>query len=216
MADTSANADLDGEYITLSIDELLQRAGAGDDQAQFYLARRLEQGTGVAADPSAAARWYLAALRKNHIGATLNLAAMYVDGRGVGQNRDEAIRLYEPAARLGSPSAKNTIGHLYLGKEGKNPADARKLFLDAADAGFPYAYASLGMMARRGLDTPRHLRTAYAWFSVGARAGDTYAQGNLHALSTEMSPAELSEAKSLAQQFLERYAPLFEKSETKP
>src|SRR5438046_7074632 len=64
-------------------EELRRLASAVDTEAQFCLARRLEKSGEGAANLGEAVTWYSKAAESNHVGALLNLAAMYFDGRGV-------------------------------------------------------------------------------------------------------------------------------------
>lgn len=122
--------------------EVLQcQAGLGDKLAQLHLAERLETGQGVAADPARAARLYRAASSYTSgmnfiylagVGgkpgtvlplrsgpdqpglseAQYRLGLMYLDGRGVRQDRRRARELIRKAAGAGYGPAKEALGRL--------------------------------------------------------------------------------------------------------
>ena len=47
-----------------------------------------------------------------------NLAALYLNGRGVGRDTDRAVALYQKAARGGDPVAQTNLGQLYMNGRG--------------------------------------------------------------------------------------------------
>ncbi len=111
------------------------RARGGNTFAQFELARAYEQGRGVPRDPAQAAKWYRRAAEStvemqftppasgpdaaygqtipSHEGrrwpglaeAQYRLGLMYLEGRGVPQDRAQARKWLERAARQGYPEA---------------------------------------------------------------------------------------------------------------
>ncbi len=84
----------------------LEKAQAGDCQAQYQMGERFYDGLGVAQDYSQAAAWFRAAAEKGHAKAQFNLGLLHYLGRGVPRNLEEAYRWlslamkggYEPAA----------------------------------------------------------------------------------------------------------------------
>jgi TPR repeat protein len=96
------------------------------------------------------------------------------------------------------------LGHIYLEGDGvpKDSEKARRLFTEAADAGHKYAYAGLGRVSLEAKDLPM----AYAWFAVGAYAGDSFAKQKLEQLSGEMTPEDLRVGKMRERELVARYA----------
>jgi TPR repeat protein len=117
------------------------QASLGDKLAQLHLGERLEMGVGVAPDPARAARLYRAASSftsgMNYIylagvngkpgtvlplrtgadkpgltEAQYRLGLMYLDGRGVRQDRRRAKELIGKAADAGYGPAKDTLASL--------------------------------------------------------------------------------------------------------
>lgn len=62
---------------------------------------------------------------------------MYNDGRGVAQNKQQAIKWYTQAAEHQQSNAQYNLGIMYLNGEGtsKNPPLAKKWLQRAANAG---------------------------------------------------------------------------------
>ncbi len=111
------------------------QASRGDKAAQLAFAERLEAGDGVAADPARAARLYRQAAastsgsrfiyvpgvdkkpgyvlpvrsgpdRPGLVEAQYRLGLMYLEGRGVGADRNRGLSLIRRAAKAGSAQAK--------------------------------------------------------------------------------------------------------------
>jgi TPR repeat protein len=56
--------------------------------------------------------WYRAAAERGLAEAQFFLGAMYVDGRGVARDLEEAIKSYEKAAAQGLPQAEDSLSYL--------------------------------------------------------------------------------------------------------
>jgi TPR repeat protein len=77
-------------------------AESGDLESQYYLGETLLLRT---YDYDNAVAWWRKAAEQGHAGAQSNLGYMMVSGLGVEQNNDEAIRLFQLAARKGHAEA---------------------------------------------------------------------------------------------------------------
>lgn len=96
-------------FETMSISNLTTKASQGDHHAQFFLAKRLQKGEGVAKDASRAAYWYTRAAEHNIAPAQLNLGIMYLRGEGVQANMNEGRKWLEKAAHLGDNRASYAL-----------------------------------------------------------------------------------------------------------
>ena len=67
----------------------------------------------------------------------------------------------------------------------------------AALQGHPVAQLNLGELYRRGEGLPRRPVQAYLWFTLAIEGGSVWAAEQLKALTTTMTEAELSEARTL-------------------
>lgn len=74
---------------------------------------------------------------------------------------------------------------------------AIKLFRPLAQAGNAKAQNVLGTMYRKGEGVAKSSAKAFMWFSIAARKGDKDAMDSLQAMSKEMTPAEMTQAKQM-------------------
>ena len=79
----------------------LQRADAGDANAQHNLAVMYDLGQSVPQDLGQAAKWYRLAAEQGHAVSQNNLGIMLENGRGTEQNPAEAAKWYRKAAEQG-------------------------------------------------------------------------------------------------------------------
>lgn len=93
-----------GEYVEYdranmksSLGVWMEKAKAGDAQAQFYVGQIYEKGMDVAPDYSAAAEWYRKAAASGSNEAKLSLAAMMENGHGMPADPTGALNLYREA-----------------------------------------------------------------------------------------------------------------------
>jgi len=76
---------------------------------------------------------------------------------------------------------------------------AIRLFRPLAEAGNPKAQNQIGLMYRKGERIPRSPARAFMWFSLAAKRGDARAKAELRAVSGTMTPAEISQARAMAE-----------------
>lgn len=91
----------------------LPLAEQGNGAAQFYVARMLQHGLGVVADPVKAAYWYLESANNGVSTACFNLAFMLGKGEGVRADAQAATDLFLRAAILGESDAALHVGFAY-------------------------------------------------------------------------------------------------------
>ena len=89
-------------------------AEQGDAEAQYNLG--CCYANAVKPDYVKAAKWFTKAAKQGHIDAQLDLGNCYMQGKGVDQNNDEAIRWYESAAEGGNDEAQFLSGAYYIFK----------------------------------------------------------------------------------------------------
>lgn len=89
----------------MGAEQLIQLANQNNQHAQFYLAKRLQKGQGIAADPAKAVQWYTRAANQGVIPAQLNLGKMYAMGQGVPVNEQQARYWLEKATLHGDNRA---------------------------------------------------------------------------------------------------------------
>src|SRR5262249_30130178 len=89
------------------IEQILERAAAGDRSAQFEAGVAFETGQGAAQNYTTAAHWYRRAADAGSVEAQNNLGGMFLRGFGVAQDDREALRWYSRSAGEGYLPAEN-------------------------------------------------------------------------------------------------------------
>lgn len=137
---TAANAELisnialdTSRYDIMPPAQLINQAKSGDQQAQFFLAKRYQKGLGMQRDYQQAINWYTIAAKQDIAPAQLNLAMMYIRGEGVQPNAQQARYWLEKAAKLGDNRASYTLA--MLDEKEKKLVDAYKWYDLAARDG---------------------------------------------------------------------------------
>ena len=148
-------------------------------------------------------------------GFTLGLTAPAWAGFEEGEaayNRGDyatAIREFRPLAEQGDAYAQFNVGFMYSEGEGvpQDYAEAVKWFRKAAEQGHAGAQVSLGRMYGEGLGVPQDYLRAYAWYDLAASrfSGFDRAVKHRNLVAAEMTPAQIAEAKKLAQEWKEKH-----------
>jgi TPR repeat protein len=79
--------------------------------------------------------------------------------------------------------------------------EAVKLFRMAAEAGDSDAQASLGLAYLAGRGVAKDLQQSYFWLELAAVKGEDIAIKTRDLVAKEMTPAQIAEAKRLAQEW---------------
>ncbi len=109
-AELTSNIPLNiSRFETMDIASLTKQAGDGNHHAQFFLAKRLQKGEGVAKDAPKAVYWYTRAAEQNIAPAQLNLGIMYLRGEGVTADMKQGRAWLEKAAHLGDNRASYAL-----------------------------------------------------------------------------------------------------------
>jgi len=161
-------------------------AEQGEPRAQLGLGVLYARGTFRKANPipqdhTEAIKWFRLAAEQGDNDARNNLAWMYSNGRGVSEDKDEAIRLFTISAQNGSKFAQVSLGELYNGKgTDADHKEAIKWFRLAAEQGDPEAQYHIGKMYEEGRGVPESRSEAIKWYRLAA---ERYHQGAKKALS---------------------------------
>ena len=147
--------------VTTSIEEVKQKADAGDRQAQFRLGSAYDSGTGVPRDGAEAMKWYLRAAEAGYAEAQNSVGS----GLQAEKRYEEARIWYERAAAQGHALAINNLAYLHdLGLGVKQ--DRQKgfdLYNRAADLGWAEAMWNLANMYGAGQLGEKDLDMACVW-----------------------------------------------------
>lgn len=154
----------------------LQRATSqGDAYAQFQRGNLHKLGLVVPRDNAEALKWYRLAAAQGYAPALYNLGLMYQEGRGVPQDHAEAAKWY----RLAIDS-------------------------DFTEPDFNYranAQLKLGRQYADGQGVPQDYLLAYMWLDLSAAQKTLGADIFRQEVSSRLTPAQLAEAKRLAQEW---------------
>lgn len=94
------------------LDTHLQRAKAGDPDAQMLVALMYKDGVGVPQNESEAAKWLSEAAHQGNHGAQMMLGTMYFLGRGVPENYRQAYIWTSLSAASGEKRAKTLLPNI--------------------------------------------------------------------------------------------------------
>ena len=121
-------------------------------------------------DFESAMKWYLKAAKSKypHPGAMYRIGMLHLDGKGVPQNTETAIKWLELGAKGGAGWASEALAELYrTGKATqKNTAMALQLLNKEAERGSYEAHRELGMMYYHGEEVPRDFALAFKHLSA--------------------------------------------------
>ena len=104
--------------------------------------------------------------------ARFNLAAMYLQGKGVKQDYDNAVELYLPLVQEDFPYAKHRLGRLYLDGLGV-PLEVNKaiqLLTEASDVVDKAGYDS-GWIYKEGYNVPISSKNSSKFFRKSCKLG---------------------------------------------
>jgi localization factor PodJL len=180
-----------------------EAAMRGDAEAQFFIAGRFLDGTGVAQDYAQAAKWYHRAALQGLAPAQYRLATLFERGSGVQQDKEEARGWYQRAALKGNVRAMHNLGVLLAGLSPPDYVHAAHWFREAAERGVQDSQYNLALLEERGLGLSEDATEAYFWYSVAAEVGDKDAKIRAVALE-ESLPLAL---KSTVRQRLKTFRP---------
>ncbi|MHA6827400.1 tetratricopeptide repeat protein [Ralstonia pseudosolanacearum] len=171
----------------------LQRAVAGDADAQFAVAEAYRQGATVVENLSESLRWYRAAAEQGHGLAQNNLGSMLLNGMGADKNPKEATIWYRKAAEQGEAVAQFNLALRYLHGTGapQSDNDAAAWLRKAAAQGYTEAAGQLGTLCRFGRGTPQSFVRAAELHTIAALEGDVTSIGNLGDYREEIEKAAL-------------------------
>ncbi|WP_343618669.1 tetratricopeptide repeat protein [Ralstonia sp.] len=171
----------------------LQRAVAGDADAQFAVAEALRQGMGVDKNLSQALRWYREAAEQGHVLAQNNLGSMLLNGMGTDKNPAEATIWYRKAAEQGEAVAQFNLAlrHLHGTGAPQSDTEAADWLKKAAEQGYAEAVGQLGTLCRFGRGIPQNFVRAAELHTLAALEGDVTSIGNLADYHEEIERAAL-------------------------
>lgn len=132
---------------------------------------------------------------------------MFANARGVPQDYKEAVKWFRLGADQGNASAQLWLGAMYDSGEGvaENDKEAFKWYKLAAEQSESTAQYNLAVMYQGGEGVAKNFIQSYAWFSIAAANGDKDALAGRDEVIGALTKAQLSKAKELAAEYLDKY-----------
>ena len=129
----------------------------------------------------------------------------YVEGARAADSGDSAtaLRILIPLAEQGYTRAQYNLGVMYQNGQG-GPQDGKtavKWYTLAAEQGDADAQSNLGVMYGTGKGVIQDYVSAHMWLNIAASSGEGgNASKNRDIIAKQMTPPQLSEAQTLAQE----------------
>lgn len=167
-------------------------ARQGYAEAQYNHALMLD-------DPEQALPWLRKAAISDHPAALVAMGKRYETGQGVKKNLRRARELYTRAANANLADAQYTLARLL--EKHKNPGQALKWYLRAAEQGHIPSQTSAGVMYEMGNGTERDPARALFWYNLAASEGDMIAMRHRNRLAPILDQQQRERARQEVAQF---------------
>lgn len=162
-------------------DELLKKAQAGDNEAQYGLFDAYSFGDkGLPKNPAQANYWLKKSAESGHQMAMFTLGVMEITGERIQKNPVSGAHWLEKCAALGDQYAAVTLGLHYLDEETEDTEKALQYLNQAAKANNAEAIYILGTCYLDGLGVPQDEAKARELLTQAAQAGSQDAQDLLN------------------------------------
>jgi TPR repeat protein len=164
-----------------TVAQLLERANAGDVDAQWSLAKAYYHGERIPQNDGQALRWCREAAEQGHAEAQWSLAKAYQHGEGVPQDHVQALQWYLKAAEQGHADGQCRLGYFYLEGQGvvQNYSQAVEWYRKAAEQGHAGGQYCLGVMYKEAKGVAQDYVQAAHWLGKAAQQGFDFAQFEL-------------------------------------
>ncbi len=178
-----------------ALDKLGKLAENGAVEAMHWLGVIYDTGEKLPADFAVAALWYEQAVDNgDYAPAQYRLAVLYEYGRGVVQDTEAAVELYEAAAEQGHVDAQRNLAFAYERGWGveKDPVKAFRWYQRAADQGDADAYEAARRLASQPLPDDFELDEIEEAMAAYYRGDAFRAVSGFTALAEDEDPAGMS------------------------
>jgi len=134
------------------------------------------------------------------------LGRMYLFGKGVPKDPQEAAKWFRKSADRGFARSAYDLGLLYNQGLGvpKDGLQAVEWFRKAANQNYARAQYELGDRYREGVGVPKDDVEAYKWYNLAAALGDDQAAAARRRLARQMTREQIAESQKLSVQFRPR------------
>jgi len=165
------------------IPALEEKAGKGDADAQFELARALLQGLGVPENPERAYALLEQAAAAGNVEAKAALGYLCLTGKGTEKDASKGIDLLREASNAGSPKAAYNLAQHLIKMGPENSKEALELMTQAAGAGMAEAKIALAGWYYFGeTGIPVDDKKAFALYMEQAEKGNPVAENAVGAM----------------------------------
>ncbi len=147
-----------------------------------------------------AAAWYTRAADRGDPVAQNRLADLHMLGHGVAQDDAAAYRLYRGTAERGYGVAQCNLSYMLMEGIGCEVDEVQAVtwYLRAAAQGEPRGYFNLGLCFYSGASVARDPVQAWAWMENARRQDYPCSGPELQRINAALNPAELAQARALA------------------
>ncbi len=168
-------------------EQILQKANAGETDAQNKLCVMYLDGEGTQKNENLALQWCWLAANQGHAAAQYNLSIMYINGYGLKRDDKEAFYWMKSSAEQGISISQYHLALMYTNGQGiqKNSLEAAKWYHLAANQGHAAAQNDLGFMYASGEGVPQNYVEALKWFRKSAEQGNAPSQYSMGFLYEE-------------------------------
>lgn len=177
-----------------------QAAEAGRPSAQNYYGSYLANGQGgLVRDDAQAVIWYRKAAAGGDDWAQANLCIRYVNGEGVEQDYQEALRLCRLSAAKNNPAAFDHLGWIHQNGFGveKNVTEAVAFYRRSAELGNANGQNNLAFMYENGWGVGRDIEQALHWYRQAAAQGYGLAHWNLGRIYNDGVGVAVDQARAI-------------------
>jgi hypothetical protein len=169
--------------VASNLDQLIAKANAGDEAAQYQLGTMYNTGQGVERNPDTAFTWFQKAARQGNAGAMYNLGVAYYNGdtlggtltadaeqawiwftlaaeKGDNASKTEADRVWKELGPIHQEGAEIKLADVFLNGEGVPADPARAVDILKSAPGSMEAQLKLAQLYIDGKSVPRDLHAA--------------------------------------------------------
>lgn len=179
-------------------------AEQNDKVAAYWLGEMYYKGEGVLKDHERAISFFHIAAEQGYGLAQEKLGFIYSSGTGVPQDYVEAAYWFRLSAEQGFAISQWQLGLNYEKGRGvpQDYLEAIRLYLQSLENGTTIALADLGLIYADGLGVEQNYVIAHMWLNLATAAGWEEMRLSRNALESRMTPAQITEAQSLARECL--------------
>lgn len=192
-------AQLSGLPQTLQVQELQNKAYAGDLDSQYQLGMQYTINGKWNWDFTRGYKWFTSAAEQGHVDAQYMVGMSKLLGRGTDLDREGAVNFFSSAAEKGHMRAQYQAGNAYLNGAGveKDASWGRHWLEQAAWNDHQYAQFLLAALFSGGVGGQPNNAEAWKWAKKASQNGLERADKALQNLEEKMSVEELVYGKNL-------------------